>query len=117
MNFRGNDSITDCEEFVWTLTSLWDQMCEMVYLKEGQLDRERVLHIWNETKYSPLQYIQFYGDPKLLTNRIGRGQKAREKRWGKWWKKIINDPITYSSSGLISFVLAATISDVPKQSS
>jgi hypothetical protein len=45
---------------------------------------EEVERAWTGTNFTPLRYVSFVHSPLQLTNMIGRGQKARERRWRKW---------------------------------
>ena len=39
---------------------------------------------YEHTNFTPAAYLEFEHSPLQPANRIGWGQKAREKRWKKW---------------------------------
>jgi hypothetical protein len=68
-----------------------------VYLKSskeveiecGKFD-EDIKSIWDETALTPKRYVASRLNPSFATNRVIRGQKAREKRWDKFAKSHLN---------------------------
>lgn len=77
------------DAYIAELVSLWASVVREVYLKEP-LHAQRVAEdAWHGTNMTPLRYVETFADPKHLTNRIQRGQKAREKRWTRWINKIL----------------------------
>jgi hypothetical protein len=76
------------EEYVKELVSLWEDAVRVVYLKQPtNYGDELAQRAWDGTNMTPIRYVMRVADPKYVTNMIGRGQKAREKRWNKWVKK------------------------------
>lgn len=74
------------ESYAREFTSLWEDAVRTVYRKEPAAGSATALAAdgWAGTSLTPLQLVVFVADPGRLTNRIARGQKAREKRWGTW---------------------------------
>jgi len=68
--------------------SLWKEVVRTVYLNEPSdtYAQEMALEAWEHTSMSPLEYVVHIANPRNLTNKVLRGQKAREKRWDKWRK-------------------------------
>jgi hypothetical protein len=75
------------EEYTAELVLLWEDVVRTVYLKEpGPYAPGIALEAWEGTNMTPLRYVIFIASPRMATNMILRGQKAREKRWVKWLK-------------------------------
>lgn len=76
------------DQYTAELIALYEDVVRRVYLKEiNSPVAELAQEAWEHTTMSPLGYVVFIASPKMLTNRIERGQKAREKRWAKWLKE------------------------------
>ena len=83
------------QEYLDELVDLWVDVCNKVYKgsPKGKFAIDNILkheaeRAWEGTNYTPLEYVLRYADPKNVTNQIGHGQKAREKRWDKWVENI-----------------------------
>lgn len=75
------------EEYTTELVALWEDVVRTVYLKQpGAYAPGIALEAWEGTNMTPLRYVIFIASPRMVTNMILRGQKAREKRWDKWLK-------------------------------
>jgi hypothetical protein len=77
------------EEYTAELVALWEDVVRRVYLKEPTpgVGLQNAEDAWSGTNMTPIRYVIWIASPKMLTNMIHRGQKAREKRWAKWLKE------------------------------
>lgn len=84
------------KEYLDELVALWVDVCSKVYKRKWrEIDfamddflKNEAEQAWEGTTYTPLEYVLRFADPKNITNQIGHGQKAREKRWDEWVKNI-----------------------------
>jgi len=87
MKYEGKMSIRQAA-YTKHVICLWEEVVRTVYLNEPSdcYAQEMALEAWEQTNMSPLEYVIHIANPRSLTNKVLKGQKAREKRWDKWLK-------------------------------